>query len=150
MLTGALPQLKVMTPPSVTAALSSLNVQLAAVPVPTTVVGLDVSAGFPCEGMPALHEPSGLPALAVLPLSGLVVPPLSGVAVPPPSGVVAPPLSGVAVPPPSAVAVPPLSGATAPPPSAVTVGPSAPGVVPSPALASVVPELASTFWPPVC
>jgi hypothetical protein len=42
-------------------------VQLAAVPVPTTVVGSDTSAGCPPEGMPALHEPSGLPALGVVP-----------------------------------------------------------------------------------
>jgi hypothetical protein len=145
MLTGALPQLKVMTPPSVTAALSLLNVQLAAVPVPTTVVGLDVSAGCPCEGTPALHEPSGLPALPVLPLSAVVVPPLSEVVVPPLSEVVAPPLSGFVVPPLSGVGAPPLSEVVAPPPSAVIVAPSEPG-----ALASVVPELASPFWPPVC
>ena len=36
--------------------------QLAAVPVPTTVVGCDVSAGCPAAGTPAVHEPSGLPA----------------------------------------------------------------------------------------
>jgi len=42
---GSLPQLKVMTPPFATAALSASNVQLAAVPLPTTVVGLDTSAG---------------------------------------------------------------------------------------------------------
>jgi hypothetical protein len=34
--TGALPQLNVMAPPDVTAVLSALYVQLAAVPVPTT------------------------------------------------------------------------------------------------------------------
>jgi hypothetical protein len=34
-----MPQSNVMTPPFVTAALSAPNVQLAAVPVPTTVVG---------------------------------------------------------------------------------------------------------------
>jgi hypothetical protein len=56
------PQSKVITPPALTAALSALNVQLAAVPVPTTVVGLLVSAGLPSAGIPALHEPSGLPA----------------------------------------------------------------------------------------
>jgi hypothetical protein len=65
--TGALPQLNVMTPPLVTAALSALNVQLAALPVPTTVVGLEVSAGLPPVGMPALHEPSGFPAWLVVP-----------------------------------------------------------------------------------
>ena len=37
--TGAVPQEKVMIPPLVTAACSGLKVQLAAVPVPTTLVG---------------------------------------------------------------------------------------------------------------
>src|SRR5471030_2580175 len=62
MVTAPLPQLKVMTPPWVTAALSRLNVQLAGVPVPTTLVGFETSAGFPFVGTPALQEPLGLPA----------------------------------------------------------------------------------------
>ncbi len=37
--TGAAPQLNVMTPPFSTAALSAAKVQLAGVPVPTTAVG---------------------------------------------------------------------------------------------------------------
>ena len=61
-MTGSAPQLNVMTPPAVTAVCSALNVQLAAVPVPTTAVGLDVSAGWPLAGTPALHDPLGLPA----------------------------------------------------------------------------------------
>src|SRR5882762_1582216 len=78
------PQLKVMTPPFVAAACSRLNVQLAAVPVPTAVVGTDTSAGCPRAGTPPLHEPFGLPAVhGVVPASGVVVPP-SGVAVAPP------------------------------------------------------------------
>ena len=44
-----------------TAAWSAPNVQLAAVPVPTTVVGWDVSAGLPLDGTPVLHEPFGFP-----------------------------------------------------------------------------------------
>src|SRR5450755_437061 len=61
--TAPLPQLKVMTPPSVTAVCSAPNVQLAAVPVPTTVVGLEMSAGWPLAGTPLLQEPFGLPAV---------------------------------------------------------------------------------------
>jgi hypothetical protein len=44
-------------------------VQVAAGPVPTTVVGCDVSAGLPSAGTPALHEPLGLPARVVAPPS---------------------------------------------------------------------------------
>src|SRR5579863_528922 len=62
MVAGALPQLNVMTPPAETADCSALNVQLATVPVPTTVVGEDVLAGCPRAGIPVLHEPLGLPA----------------------------------------------------------------------------------------
>ena len=69
MVTGALPQLKVMMPPVVTAVCSGLKVQLAAVPVPTTVVGCEVSAGCPAAGTPAVHEPLGLPASPVVPPS---------------------------------------------------------------------------------
>jgi hypothetical protein len=50
MVTGALPQLKVMTPPVCTAAVSAAAVQLAAVPVPTTVVGFEVSAAMAAAG----------------------------------------------------------------------------------------------------
>src|SRR5882672_10173355 len=60
--TAPLPQLKVMIPPAVTAVRSEANVQLAAVPVPTTVVGFEVPAGTPLAGMPVLHDPFGLPA----------------------------------------------------------------------------------------
>jgi hypothetical protein len=49
-----------------------LNEQLDALPVPTTVVGLDVSAGCPLAGTPALQEPFGFPALPV-PASEVVV-----------------------------------------------------------------------------
>ena len=56
------PQSKVITPPAAAAVRSAANVQLDAVPVPTTVVGLDVSAGWPLAGTPALHDPLGLPA----------------------------------------------------------------------------------------
>src|SRR5450432_3511004 len=73
MVTAPLPQLKVMTPPEVTAALSALNVQLAAVPVPTTVVGFETSAGFPFVGTPALQEPLGLPAVPMVAASDAVV-----------------------------------------------------------------------------
>ena len=66
MVTGAHPQLKVMTPPWVTAELSASKVQLAAVPIPTTA-GLETSAGSPAAGTPALHEALGLPAFGVLP-----------------------------------------------------------------------------------
>jgi hypothetical protein len=62
MVAGALPQLKVMTPPFPTAVLSALNVQLAAVPVPITV-GFETTAGWPLDGTPALHEPLGFPAV---------------------------------------------------------------------------------------
>jgi hypothetical protein len=58
---GAVPQSKVMMPAFVTAALKAANVQLAGVPVPTTVVGLDVSTGMPAAGTPAVHEPFGFP-----------------------------------------------------------------------------------------
>jgi hypothetical protein len=43
MVTGALPQSKVMVPPFVTAAERALNVQLDAEPVPTTVAGCETS-----------------------------------------------------------------------------------------------------------
>src|SRR4051812_42534028 len=59
--TGSGPQSNVMMPPAVTAASSAANGQLAAVPVPTTVVGCDTSTGMPAAGTPAPHIPSGLP-----------------------------------------------------------------------------------------
>jgi hypothetical protein len=76
--TGAVPQLKVMVPPLLTAELSAPKVQLAGVPVPTTVVGFDVSAGVPAAGMAVLQEPLGLPAIVTAPVSGAGVAPLSG------------------------------------------------------------------------
>ena len=44
MVTGLAPQLNVMIPPVAIALLSCANVQLAGVPVPTTVVGAEVLA----------------------------------------------------------------------------------------------------------
>jgi hypothetical protein len=73
--TGAQPQLNVMTPPFATAASSAANVQLPAVPSPTTVVGFETSAGWPPAGTPAVHAP-GLPALGVVPQPPSVVGPL--------------------------------------------------------------------------
>jgi hypothetical protein len=66
---GALPQLNVMTPPLATADCNAVNVQLAAVPVPMTVVGLEVLAACPSAGTPAPQEPLGLPAC--VPASGV-------------------------------------------------------------------------------
>src|SRR6187549_1960091 len=60
--TGSGPQLKVITPPAVAAVLSAAKVQLAAVPVPITLVGLETSAACPFAGMALLQEPFGLPA----------------------------------------------------------------------------------------
>lgn len=57
---GFAPQLKVITPPFATAATNASPVQLAAVPVPTTVVGVDTSAAWPSAGTGALAP--GLPA----------------------------------------------------------------------------------------
>src|SRR4051812_17553871 len=59
--TGALPQLNVITPPLPTAASSSANVQLSGVPVPTTVSGAETSADIAAAGTPARQCPSGLP-----------------------------------------------------------------------------------------
>src|ERR1051325_3668693 len=63
MVMGAPPQSNVTTPPFVTAASSAEKVQLAAFPVPTTVVGVEASAALPSAGTPALHLRSRLPAL---------------------------------------------------------------------------------------
>jgi hypothetical protein len=58
--TGAGPHENVITPPAATAAITADDVQLAAVPVPTTVVGCEVSTGCPAAGIAAW--PFGLPA----------------------------------------------------------------------------------------
>src|SRR5579883_3145728 len=63
MVTSSDPQSNVMMPPLMTAAFRASKVQLAAVPVPTTVVGLEVSASFIWLGTGSvLQDPSGLPA----------------------------------------------------------------------------------------
>src|SRR5580658_6436703 len=79
MVAGALPQSKVTMPPLATAAESALKVQLEAAPVPTTVVGVEVSTSWPRVGTPVLHEAPGFPgwndveppSVDVLPPSGL-------------------------------------------------------------------------------
>jgi hypothetical protein len=89
MVTGAVPQLNVMTPPRVTAVFSALNVQLAGVPVPTTVVGLETSAGCAPAGSgplqwvgitrpPPMPETPPVPATPPVPLAPPlpVVPPV--------------------------------------------------------------------------
>jgi hypothetical protein len=48
--TGAGPQENVMIPPAATAATTAADVQLAAVPWPTTLVGCDVSTGCAAAG----------------------------------------------------------------------------------------------------
>jgi hypothetical protein len=63
---GAHPQANVMAPPWVTAVFNALNVQLAAVPSPTTVA-FDVSAACPVAGMATLHATPALPAVGVDP-----------------------------------------------------------------------------------
>jgi hypothetical protein len=62
MATGAGPQEKVMTPPAATAATTAAEVQLAAVPLPTTRVGCEVSTAFASAGTVAW--PLGLPNVA--------------------------------------------------------------------------------------
>jgi hypothetical protein len=57
--TGAGPQENVMIPPAATAATTAEDVQLAAVPVPTTLVGCDVSTGWAAAGIATW--PFGLP-----------------------------------------------------------------------------------------
>ena len=107
MVTGALPQLKVMTPPLATAVLSALNVQLAAVPVPITEVGLETSAGWPVAGTPALHDPLGFPAVTVPlpPVPVGLLPPVPVVLRPPvPVGLLPP----VLLPPVPVVLLPPV------------------------------------------
>src|SRR5450631_2892844 len=144
MVTAPPPQLKVMTPPFPTAVLSAVNVQLAAVPVPITLVGLDTSAGCPLAGTPALHDPFGLPAWPAPPPVP-VVPPVPGV---PPVPVV-PPLAWPAAPPldPPLPVVPPLAWPAVPP-----VAPTLPPVAwpAAPPLAPPVdPTLPPLAWPAV-
>jgi hypothetical protein len=50
---GSGPQLKVMTPPVATAATKVAPVQLAGVPVPTTVVGIETSSACASGGIGA-------------------------------------------------------------------------------------------------
>lgn len=65
---GAGPQLNVMTPPAATAAMNASLVQLAGVPVPTTVRGLATLSG--CASAGTAQLPFGLPAAG--PVSGFV------------------------------------------------------------------------------
>jgi hypothetical protein len=60
MVTKAGPQSKVTTPPRATAATKASLVQLAGVPFPTTVVGLEVSSARASAG--TSQWPAGLPA----------------------------------------------------------------------------------------
>jgi hypothetical protein len=60
MVTGSGPQENVMTPPFATAAMNASAVQLAAVPLPTTVVGADESSAAASAG--TSQCPSGFPA----------------------------------------------------------------------------------------
>jgi len=63
MVTGSGPQLNVMTPPALTAVERAWKVQLAEVPMPTTVVGLLVSTGCASAGsVSVVQEPLGFPA----------------------------------------------------------------------------------------
>jgi hypothetical protein len=63
--TGSAPQSKVTTPPLATAATTASEVQLAGVPLPTTVVGRDVSRAWPDAG--TAQPPAGLPAAGAPP-----------------------------------------------------------------------------------
>src|SRR5690349_20562183 len=65
MVTGAVPQLNVMIPPAATALTTAAEVQLAAVPVPITRVGCEVSTGPASPGTDA--PPPGLPGFPGLP-----------------------------------------------------------------------------------
>jgi len=58
--TGAGPQLNVMTPPAATAATTAAEVQLAALPSPTTRFGCPTSTACPSAGTAAF--PAGFPA----------------------------------------------------------------------------------------
>jgi len=72
--TGSWPQLNVMTPPLATAATTASPVQLALVPEPTTVRGLELSSA--CASAGGVHVPSGFPAAG--PSCGLVALPPPG------------------------------------------------------------------------
>ena len=74
MVTGFGPQLKVITPPLATAATKAAEVQLAGVPVPTTVVGLATLAGCAAAGIAQLVALLCPPELREPP--DVVVPPL--------------------------------------------------------------------------
>src|SRR3954469_12760723 len=63
MVTFPEPQLKVITPPFVAAACSAENVQLAGVPLPTTVVGVETSAARARAGRAVVQAPLGAPEL---------------------------------------------------------------------------------------
>src|SRR4051812_33042006 len=65
---GAAPQSKVMTPPFATAATNASAVQLAGVPVPTTVRGLVMLSA--CASAGTGHMPLGLPAGGSVSLAG--------------------------------------------------------------------------------
>jgi hypothetical protein len=70
--TGSGPQSNVMIPPPLTALDSAWNVQLDAVPVPTTVVAWLVSTGSASAGnVSVVQEPVGFPATGTVPASPL-------------------------------------------------------------------------------
>jgi hypothetical protein len=97
MVTGSGPQSNVMMPPFVTAVFSAAKVQDAGVPVPTTVVGDEVSTSWVCVGrVKVVQEPFGLPAEGNAPESPLVVVDASE---PPPAASCAPDEASEAVPP---------------------------------------------------
>src|SRR4051812_14038298 len=64
MVSGLAPQANVMTPPLATAATNALAVQLAGVPLPTTVVGCDTSSSAAsaeiAQPPPGVTEPLGV------------------------------------------------------------------------------------------
>src|SRR6266513_2069387 len=85
--TGAGPQSKVMTPPLATAATKASPVQLAGVPEPTTVRGLEMSSARASAG--TAQVPAGLPAggpstgIGGIPLGGVTVGALPGLSLTP-------------------------------------------------------------------
>ncbi len=155
MVTAPLPQSKVMTPPRVAAAWSLLKLQLSWVPVPTTVVGLEVSAGWPLAGTPVLHEPLGFPALVTVPASLVFASPCPPVPLLPPvlppvwlellppvlPGVFppAPPVALLPAPPVALLPAPPVALLPAPPVALLPAPPVA-ALSPKPALPPVAPE----------
>src|SRR5271169_1374790 len=65
-----------MMPPCFTAASSAAKVQLAGVPVPTTLVGCEVSTGWAWLGRAkVVQEPSGFPAGGSVAAPASVIPP---------------------------------------------------------------------------